>query len=316
MQYDSDEQLATLVEVARLYYEEGLSQQAIADRLSVSRSLIALYLQKARDRGIVRIEVVNPQDSVAGLALEIQERSQVEEIIVVPHGHISPELTRRAIAGAAAKLIEDNLSDGAVLGLVWGRTVTNIVELLAPSSPCDIDVLPLLGESSYGDTYTQMNELVLSVAKQFNGKPHFLLAPMVLGSKSLRDALMSDPGVQRVTGLWEKITIACFGVGVLPPAPGQIPYISQEHLDRLTSIGAVGDLCGFHHFDLQGNLLESELSDRVIGIRVDQLMRASKRVAVASGVEKAPGVVGALRTGLITTLIIDAKLAETIIMQL
>ena len=81
-------------------------------------------------------------------------------------------------------------------------------------------------------------------------------------------------------------------------------------------LGAVGDLCGFHHFDIRGNLLESELSDKVIGIRVDQLMRTPRRVAVASGIEKASGVVGALRTGLITTLIIDAKLAEVVIQEL
>ncbi len=42
--------LATLVEVAHLYYEENLSQQEIADRLNVSRSLIALYLKKPENR--------------------------------------------------------------------------------------------------------------------------------------------------------------------------------------------------------------------------------------------------------------------------
>ena len=45
--------LGTLVQVARLYHEEGLSQQEVADRLGVSRSLIALYLNNAREAGIV-----------------------------------------------------------------------------------------------------------------------------------------------------------------------------------------------------------------------------------------------------------------------
>jgi DNA-binding transcriptional regulator LsrR (DeoR family) len=316
MQYNSDEQLATLVEVARLYYEEGLSQREIADSLSVSRSLIALYLQKARDRGIVRIEVVNPQDAVVSLALEIQESTQIEEIIVVPHGDFSPELTRRSIAGAAAKLLAENLADGDILGLVWGRTITHVVELLAPSSPRKIEVLPLLGESSYGDTYTHMNELVLNAAKQFNGRPHFLLAPLVVGSKSLRDGLLSDPAVQRITNYWEQVTVACFGIGVLPPAPGQIPYLLLKHLDPSMSSVAVGDLCAIYHFDIQGNLLENELQDKVIGVRIDQLLKANRRIAVASGIEKAPAVVGALRTGLITTLIIDLELAREVILQL
>jgi DNA-binding transcriptional regulator LsrR (DeoR family) len=237
-------------------------------------------------------------------------------VIVVPHGHFSPELTRRSIAGVAAKLLEENLADGDTLGLVWGRTITQVVELLAPSYPRKIEVLPLLGESSYGDMYTQMNELVLSAAKQFHGRPHFLLAPLVVGSKSLRDALLSDPAVQRVTNYWEQLTFACFGLGVLPPAPGQIPYLPLKHLDRSMSSVAVGELCAIYHFDIQGNLLESELQDKVIGIRIDQLLKANRRIAVTSGIEKAPGVVGALRTGLITTLIIDAELAKEVILQL
>ena len=54
-----------LVEVARLYYDENLSQQAIADRLGVSRSSIAHFLQHARETGIVRIEIVDPENACA-----------------------------------------------------------------------------------------------------------------------------------------------------------------------------------------------------------------------------------------------------------
>ena len=46
-----DAKQGTLVQVARLYYEENLSQQETANRLGVSRSLIALYLQNAREAG-------------------------------------------------------------------------------------------------------------------------------------------------------------------------------------------------------------------------------------------------------------------------
>jgi DNA-binding transcriptional regulator LsrR (DeoR family) len=41
--------VATLVQVAHLYYDENLSQQEIADRLNVSRSSIAQYLQQATE---------------------------------------------------------------------------------------------------------------------------------------------------------------------------------------------------------------------------------------------------------------------------
>ena len=52
-----------LVQIAHLYYDENLSQQEIASRLDVSRSLIAQYLQHAREAGIVRIQIIDPADT-------------------------------------------------------------------------------------------------------------------------------------------------------------------------------------------------------------------------------------------------------------
>jgi len=110
---DKVDQIARLVQVAHLYYDENLSQQEIADKLEVSRSLIAQYLQQARDRGIVRIEVINPMNSCENIALEIQERANLERVFIVPGMHKFQDLTMRAIAGAASKYLEQNISNGS-----------------------------------------------------------------------------------------------------------------------------------------------------------------------------------------------------------
>jgi deoxyribonucleoside regulator len=61
-----------LVEVAHLYYDENFSQQDIADRLGFSRSSIAHYLQHARETGIVRIEIVDPENACVELEAELR----------------------------------------------------------------------------------------------------------------------------------------------------------------------------------------------------------------------------------------------------
>ena len=315
MQTMESEQIATLVQVANLYYKENLSQREIADKLGVSRSLIALYLQKAREQQIVRIEIINPQDSAAGLALELRRRTNLEQVIVVPHGHMTQELTRRAIAAAAAQYLETQLQDGDVLGLGWGRTTTRVVELLAPTKPRDVDVVPLQGESSYTSSYTQINQLVLQTAQQFSGRPHFLLAPMIVGSQTLRDLLLQDTAILPITHKWEQLTIALFGIGMLLPAPGMVVYIGEEHLPIVRDLGAIGDVCA-HYFNADGVFLDSDLETRMIVASVEQLRRARCRLAVATGVEKAPAVIGAIRTGLISTLVADAQLAQAIIERL
>ncbi len=311
---ERQDQLATLVEVAHLYYEENLSQQEIADRLNVSRSLIALYIKKAREQGIVQIQIRDPQNVFQSLALKLQERYHLKHVEVVSSAHLSSVLTRRALGNAAAQYLDRNLQDGDVLGLAWGRTILEVVNLLAPSKPRRIDVIPLLGESSYTGSYTQLNQIVLQAARAFNGIPYFLLVPMLVGSKELRDALLQDPSTSDVSTRWERITFACVGIGAVPPAEGQIVYIGQENLSDLIEREAVGDICA-RYFNDQGRFLDTEFNERLLGVSLDQLRRAKNVLAVAVGIEKSKAVRGALCSRLITHLFVDEVLAQVLLLQ-
>jgi DNA-binding transcriptional regulator LsrR (DeoR family) len=312
MQSADPEQMATLVHVANLYYKDNISQREIAEKLGVSRSLIALYLQRAREQGIVKIEIINPQDSCANLALELRNRAKLDHVTVVPHGHISPELTRRATAAAAAQFLEEHLTDNDVFGLGWGRTTALVAELLAPTRLRSMHVVPLLGESSHTSTYSQLNHLVLRIAQNFGGQPHFLLAPILVGSKQLRDLFMDDNVVRDVAQQWEHLTTICFGIGAIPPTAGMVVYLGEEHIPMLQARQGVGDVCA-RPFREDGELITTELNERMIAVSVEQMRRATTRVAVATGADKALAVAGALRTGLITTLFVDAQLAQTVI---
>lgn len=53
----SEEKARRLELIARLYYEEKLTQREIALRLGVSRPLISRLLQDARDLNLVEIRV-------------------------------------------------------------------------------------------------------------------------------------------------------------------------------------------------------------------------------------------------------------------
>ena len=58
------------------------------------------------------------------MALELCRRFGIEKAVLVPYGHKSDELTRRAVAAEAAKFIEARMNDGDVLGIGWGRTTS------------------------------------------------------------------------------------------------------------------------------------------------------------------------------------------------
>lgn len=307
--------VATLVQVAHLYYDENLSQQEIADKLAVSRSSIAQYLQQARERGIVKIEVVNPTNNCESMALEIQDRTNLNRVFVVPSMHKYHDLTMRAIAGAASTYLEETLVDSDILGIAWGRTIARTVQLLAPSIPRDIDVVPLMGERGYTGNYSQINQVVLQAAQSFSAHPYFLLAPMFVGSKQLRDDLLHDPAVSMVVERWEKLTTAIIGIGVIPPQPGSIVYVGTKYMRQMQEQDAVGDICG-RFIDKEGNLIEAEFYDRMISISLDQIKRIKRVIAVAGGIEKTRAVIAAMKTKLFSVLFIDEMLAENLLFEL
>jgi len=302
----------TLVQVARLYYEENLSQQEIADRLEVSRSLIAQYIQRARDAGIIRMQIVDQDDSCADLALKLQKETGVQHVKVVPNPHVSQELALRAVAVVAAEFLSDHLREGDQFGLAWGRTNSMVVDLLKPLHTRGIDVLPLMGECGLSGMHSQMNQLVVRAAERLHATPHFLSLPMALSTSELRDALMQEVGIRDVIDRWDRINLACLGVGVVPPVPGMVVYIGEEHLPRLVEAGAIGDMCGIY-FDREGQIIESGLENRMIAATVEQLKEIDCLAVVACGTDKADAVLGAVRTGLVSTLFIDQSMAEKIL---
>jgi len=302
----------TLVQVARLYYDENLSQQEIADRLGVSRSLIAQYLQRARAAGIVRIQIVEPDSACTGLEIALAEATGIDEVTVVSTPHGAPELAFRAVASAAADFLSESLADGDTFGLGWGRTTSMVADFLKPPQAAGVAVVPLMGECGHSGMHSQMNQLVMRAAEHLHATPHFLSLPMVLSTAKLRDALVQEAGICGVIDLWKGINVGCVGIGVAPPVPGMIVYIGEEYLPRLIEAGAVGDICGVY-YDREGSIIESGLEGRMIAANVDQLRSVDNLTAVACGADKSIAVLGALRTGLLSGLFIDQALAEQVV---
>ena len=305
----------TLVQVARLYYEENLSQQGIADQLGVSRPLINLYLKNARESGIVRIQIIDPTNACWDLEALLKEATGVKHIKVIRNPRGAQSLSLRALAGAAAEHIAECLSDGDTFGLAWGRTTAAVTEWLKPTRARNVDMVPLMGDSGHSVLHSQMNRLVMQAAEQLGARAHFISLPMVLSSADLRNALVKENGVREIISQWDRLDLVCIGIGVVPPVSGMVVYIGDDVLPRLIKEGAVGDLCGIY-YDRNGRIIKSGLEDRIISASFGQLQAAGSLVAVACGDEKTLAVLGALRTGLVSRLFIDQSMAERIIAEI
>ena len=56
MSYNSE----LLYKVAKLYYTDDLKQESIGRRLNISKYKVSRVFKRAKDKGLVRIEVIRP----------------------------------------------------------------------------------------------------------------------------------------------------------------------------------------------------------------------------------------------------------------
>ena len=115
--------------------------------------------------------------------------------------------------------------------------------------------------------------------------------------------------------LLDKLDMALVGIGSLSPALSGLlsaGYITETELREIIRQGGVGDICSYH-YDLHGNLLPLELHNRIIGISLEGLQRASCVIGVGGGIDRAASILGALRLGVLDCLVTDQIAARAVL---
>jgi DNA-binding transcriptional regulator LsrR (DeoR family) len=307
---------AALIKAARMYFLDGRSQDDVARALGTSRSNVSRMLTAARAQGIVEIRVHDQTSREKDLEQALQERFELSHVRVAA---FRPGVDALAAAGdLAARWLDESLRDGHVLGLSWGTSLQAMVESFSVDQPRSVEVVPLVGGLSTADSLVAGQELVRELAGRLGATYRYLHAPALLRSETARDALLAEPAVADVLQRAQTADIAMVGIGTVGAGS------SREMLDGLGlsaserksffAGGPVGDTC-CRFFDAAGRAIRGVVHDRVLAVELDDLRRIPTVIGVATGVEKAPGVLGALRGELVDGLITDASLALALLSE-
>lgn len=272
--------------IARLHFEHGLTKQEIAQRLSISRFKVARLLDQARAEGIVRIEIRDPVEVDSDLSRALEDRYGLDLAVVVRRAQAIPQAT--------AAWLPELMHPGDTLGIAWGTTLQQVAAAL-PSRPAgDLDVVQICGAIPGLVPGTGPTELALRFAERLGGRLHSLPAPAV-ASRSARDELLENEVIRPTIELFDEVDIALVGIGVASELAG-----------------APDDAAGYvlvHVFDGHGGPLGAALTDHAISMSRARLS-ATRVLAAAGGPTKHDAVLGALRSGLINTLVTDAPTAR------
>lgn len=304
-------------QVARLYFDRGLSKVEIATRLGMSRFRVARLIDGARSGGLVRIEYRDVPAEDVDLARTIEDRFGLDLCAVAVTPAADGAMPR--VARLAAAVLDGLIAPGETIGVAWGSTLAAVVREMAARSDPSIDVVQLAGGSSQIDRDLEPGQLSRLLADRLGGVHHALFAPAFVESRSLRRALLRQPDVADAADRFETIGLAIVGIGAMPTGSRgtsssllRSGVLDAETVARLVGLGAVGDLV-VHPFDEAGQFVAPDLAERAMAIGIAELRRARRVVAVAAGIEKASAIRGALRTGVVGILVTDAPTARTVL---
>ncbi|MCL5045990.1 MAG: sugar-binding transcriptional regulator, partial [Actinobacteria bacterium] len=108
--------LRLMVKTAKLYYLEGLNQEAIAIRFRTSRPTVSRLLAQARESGLVSITIHEPQGQYPDLEGRLEKRFNLTEAIVVESGESEAE-TLKDIGRGAADFLGRTVRSGDRIGV-------------------------------------------------------------------------------------------------------------------------------------------------------------------------------------------------------
>lgn len=303
-----DEQTYALAtKAAWYYYMEDNTQAQIAEVMGVSRAKVIRLLEEARAQGIVQFSFrKNDSQRVSAEQLLI-DRFGLKDSFVVPTP-LDSSAINQSIAQGAAHYVSDHLREDGYLNIGYGDTVSRMLGFLAKNREESLNVVSLTGGVSY---------YLPSVGTTAYSMHLFLTpSPLVVSSRQVRDALLDEKSLQDVSTMTEYADMSVVGIGAAVEGATVLRngILNEGELTVLKMQGAVGDVLN-HFMDKDGNLIQTEIEDRVISTDLDKLRQLKNVVGVAGGKDKVTAIKAVLNGGYLNVLITDSDTAAELLLS-
>ncbi|MFC7407054.1 sugar-binding transcriptional regulator [Georgenia alba] len=302
---------------AQMYYLQDETMEAIARRLEVSRSTVSRLIQRARDTGLVHISLQPRTAGADALSRELREVFGVRAHVVAVREGTADVQRLEQVAQVAGRLVSSWVEPSTVLGLAWGTTTSAVVGHLTPKRAPGSAVVQLNGAANpvtSGIPYA--GSIMTAAAEAFDARVHHFPVPAFFDYPETKAAMWRERSIRRVLAVQERADIALFGVGALTgPLASHVysaGYLDPEEIATLRGSGVVGDVCTVLLRE-DGSYSDIELNERATGPTPRELQRIARRICVVAGTAKVSPLLGALRAGVVTDLVIDETTARAAI---
>lgn len=292
---------AQLVAVARFYYEDNLTQAQIAQRLGVSRPSVSKMLTRAKEIGIVHIEIRAGDEGEVNLLEQLQTKYAL-------HGGCVLTENKNIYSQVAAYFAAETAAD-VNLGLGWGYSLGEVLD----NGPKRLHhqngiVFPLLGNAHIPNKGYHPDELVRLWGEVSGRSTYNIGSPAFPDSEEERDCLEKKNIYKELRLLWQQMDAAVVTINNYPGVPDEAT--ATRFGDALKQQKAVGSFVSYYYNE-RGEFISGN-NDFCLHIPLAYLRRCRKVIGIGvNASDKA--LKGALNTGLLTHLLVREEQARKLL---
>jgi deoxyribonucleoside regulator len=309
-----------MYQAASRYYIQGETMESIARQLKLSRSSVSRLLKDARESGLVRISLADHQGSASPMAATLAQIFGVRVHMVSVRENANEAARFEQVARLAGKLLTEMVDDHQLIGVAWGVTLSHIVKHLGRRPLIDSTVVQINGGANQrGSGIPYIGEILQAFGDAFDAKVVLFPVPAFFDFSATKDAMWRERSVRNVLRLHDNLDLAVFGVGCLQ---GRVPshvytagYLDDADMAQLAANGVVGDVCTVLLRE-DGTYADIPHNARATGLTPTELQRVPRRICVVADPSRAAAVVGALRSGAATDIVLDEGTARAVLDRL
>ena len=301
MKYENE----LVLKIAWYYYIEGMTQQAISDKLGLSRMKVIRILDTAKETGVIQFRISTGKGMDISLEEKIGEKWGLKKVLVIPTPS-DPSTLNELLALASANYIEDIIGENAFINMGYGDTPSRVLNHLAAMTDVPISVVSLTGGVNY--------YLPNAVSSIFNARLHLFPTPLVISSEEACKAILQEPSVQEIRRMIQLSSLSIVGLGGMNPDATIITngIMNKNDFTYLQMQNAVGDILT-HFIDENGESVKTDLDSRLVSTSLETLKTLKNVIGIAGGPNKINIIRAALRGGYLDALITDEETAKQIL---
>jgi DNA-binding transcriptional regulator LsrR (DeoR family) len=304
-----------LTEIAVAYYQDGSTQEEISKKFGVSRAKIGRLLKQARDEGIVEITVKYHPVFSAKIEQRLVEQFGVKRALIALD-QVDEDAQRSQVAGLVSNYLAQTLKNGMVVTVGQGRNVSAVAQYTGVISPRDCKFVCGIGGIHPRGGLFNADHICRQLAKKYGGTSETLYAPAYAETKDQKLAFMQNSTVKQTLDLARKADVAIVGIGDMSENSYMVDlgwFTADEVVQSRLQQGVVGDFAGYDFFDIEGETANTVMSDRVIGLGIEEFRPIAEVIAIAAENSKPMALLGALRNGAVDVIATSVSNALTVL---